>query len=105
MHSKYRPGPLLGQGSYGIVLGCVEKETRARFACKSVDIKALLASRDGANIERRLWNEIGIMSYLAGEDGTISTDPWVATNYIPQQHTLTIGVFFDRRPGPRVKSQ
>ena len=58
---------MLGKGAYGVVLGCTEKSTRDRFACKSVDVKALLKTRDGPNIERRLRNEIAIMSYLAGE--------------------------------------
>ena len=58
---------MLGRGAYGTVLGCTEKATRARYACKSVNVAALLKTHDGANIERRLRNEIGIMSYLAGE--------------------------------------
>ena len=67
VHAKYRPGPLLGRGAYGTVLGCTNKTTRVRYACKSVNITALLKTHDGANVERRLRNEIGVMSYLAGE--------------------------------------
>ena len=32
VRNKYRPGPLLGKGSYGLVLGCVNKENKLR--CK-----------------------------------------------------------------------
>ena len=39
----------------------------ARYACKTVDIKALQKTPDGPNTVSRLRNEIAIMSYLAGE--------------------------------------
>ena len=67
VHAKYLPGPLIGRGAYGTVIVCTKKETQVRYACKSVNVVALLKSRDGANIERRLRSEINIMSYLAGE--------------------------------------
>ena len=67
VHAKYLPGPLIGKGAYGTVIGCTNKTTQVRYACKSVNVAALLKSRDGANVERRLRTEINIMSYLAGE--------------------------------------
>ena len=51
---------------FGIVLGCVDKSTRTRFACKSIDIDALLRTKDGKNAIERVRNEVSIMSYLAG---------------------------------------
>ena len=66
MRAKYRPGPLLGKGAYGCVIGCVDKATKTRWACKSIDVRALLKTKDGPNVIGRLRNEIGVMSYLAG---------------------------------------
>ena len=70
--SKYKPGTRLGKGAFGVVLNCTEVATKARFACKCVDVKALMATRDGANIERRLRNEISVMSYLVGHPNLVS---------------------------------
>ena len=67
VYAKYYSGPLIGEGANGVVMTCTEKATQARFACKAVNVGALLLTRDGPNIHRRLRNEIGIMSYLAGE--------------------------------------
>ena len=70
--SKYKPGSRLGKGAYGVVLNCTEVATNARFACKCVDVKALVKTRDGPNIERRLRNEISVMSYLVGHPNIVS---------------------------------
>ena len=51
---------------FGIVLGCVDKSTRTRFACKSIDIDALLRTRDGQNVIGLVRNEVTVMSHLAG---------------------------------------
>ena len=48
----------MGKGAYGYVLGCVHRESKKRFACKTIDVKALLTTRDGPNILGRLKNEI-----------------------------------------------
>ena len=66
VRAKHLPGPLLGKGAYGLVLGAVERTTKTRCACKSLDVKSLLKTRDGPNIIARLRNEIGVMGYLAG---------------------------------------
>ena len=71
VRSKYRPGPLLGKGAYGHVIGCVDLVTQQRYACKSVDVAALRGASDGPNIVRRLRNEIGVMSYLAGHPNIV----------------------------------
>ena len=70
VRSKYRSGPLLGKGAYGQVIGCTNLNTKQRFACKSVDVASLLAN-DGPNVVRRLRNEIGVMSYLAGHPNIV----------------------------------
>ena len=66
VRQKYAPGPVIGRGGYGLVLGTVDRNTRDRFACKSIFVTELLNSADGPNIVRRLRNEISIMSHLAG---------------------------------------
>ena len=71
MRAKYRPGPLLGKGSFGFVLGCVDRSTHVRYACKSIDVEVLLTGRDGRNVVRRLRNEIGVMSYLTGHPNIV----------------------------------
>ena len=64
-------GPPLGKGAYGYVLGCVNRITKKRYACKTIDVKSLLLTRDGPNILGRLRNEITIMSYLAGHPNIV----------------------------------
>ena len=62
---------MLGKGAYGCVLGCVERDTKQRFACKSVSIKALLKTRDGPNIVGRLKNEVAVMAHLNGHPNIV----------------------------------
>ena len=66
VRDNYVPGPVLGRGAFGVVIGCVDRTTRERFACKSLNVAELLESRDGPHAVRRLRNEINIMSYLVG---------------------------------------
>ena len=66
MRAKYAPGPSLGHGAFGIVLGCIDRSTKERFACKSISVAALLQTSDGPNTIGRIRNEISIMSYLVG---------------------------------------
>ena len=71
MRANYQAGPPLGKGAYGYVLGCVHRGTQQRFACKTIDIKSLLLTRDGPNILARLRTEITVMSYLAGHPNIV----------------------------------
>ena len=66
VRARYIPGPTLGRGGYGLVLGAVDRISQVRFACKSINVAELLETRDGPNTLGRLRNEIAIMSYLAG---------------------------------------
>ena len=91
LRSKYRPGPFLGKGAYGHVLGCVNLVTKQRYACKTVDVAALLAN-DGPNVVRRLRNEIGIMSYLAGHPNIVRLqDVYETENHIFMVQELCSG--------------
>ena len=69
--ARYRAGPVIGTGAYGIVIGCTEVTTGARYACKSVDVMRLLDTADGPNVAGRLRNEVAIMSYLAGHPNIV----------------------------------
>ena len=69
VRAKYLSGPLLGKGSFGFVLGCTDRSTNVRYACKSIDAVGLL--RDGHHVVSRLRNEIGVMSYLAGHPNIV----------------------------------
>ena len=71
MRNKYRPYSELGRGAYGVVIGCIERSTGEHLACKALDVTALLKTRDGPNIYRRLRAEIGVMSYLAGHPNIV----------------------------------
>ena len=71
VRAKYRPVSELGRGAYGLVLCCLEKATGQHVACKAVDVIALLQTRDGPNIIRRLKAEVGVMSYLAGHPNIV----------------------------------
>ena len=66
MRDQYKPGRVLGKGSYGVVLNCVECSSGNAYACKSVAIAPLLATPDGQNVVARLRSELGVMGYLAG---------------------------------------
>lgn len=68
---KYAPGPVIGQGAYGIVISAVERSTRKRLACKVVVMPRLLATPDGPNVATRLRNEISVMAYLAGHPNIV----------------------------------
>ena len=66
VREKYAPGPVIGRGGYGLVLGAVDRNTKGRYACKSIFVTELLKTPDGPNIIVRIRNEISVMSYLAG---------------------------------------
>ena len=71
VQTKYKAGPRLGQGAYGVVMMVVDRQSATARACKVVYVDRLLATSDGHNAVSRLRNEVGIMNYLAGHPNII----------------------------------
>lgn len=69
---KYNAGPKLGTGAYGIVVGCVDKLTFERFACKTIDLRRLHLASDKTAHVKRLRQEIAIMAHLAGHGNIVT---------------------------------
>ena len=56
----------MGKGAYGYVFGAVDRANGDRLAVKSVDVLALLNTRDRRNSIGRLQKEVAVQSYLTG---------------------------------------
>lgn len=68
VRDRYVLGQELGRGTFGIIRLCVERETGAIFACKSVTKSSLLTPLDRGNLRR----EVLIMDMLEGHSSIIS---------------------------------
>ncbi|KAI4348853.1 hypothetical protein L6164_009523 [Bauhinia variegata] len=64
----YNLGKKLGNGQFGTIFLCVEKETGKQYACKSIAKRKLLTDDDVEDVRR----EIQIMHHLSGSQDVIS---------------------------------
>ena len=69
---KYIFGSVLGRGTFGEVLACMEKKNKHTiYACKLIRPRLLLKTSDGPNVIGRIQNELACLAYLAGHPNII----------------------------------
>ena len=63
----YKPGPIIGQGSFAKVIMCEDKRTGEKVAVKTYNRKAV----GDTDMQKKIQNEIEAMTAVAGHEGIV----------------------------------